>query len=155
MIALLCAIAWLRVYAAISYSPAWFQKLTNYSNALTAVLLTWLAMGGSPLPTFKGVASLAACMSLSFWGSCACFGLRSLYGSYSPDVFDVFVDHLVIPMSAVAFAPRCSGQACAHIALVCVWLSLTSSKPYPVFRDHSFLFPCFALMLIGGHRVLR
>ena len=128
-----------RVVKSLATDKHPFAHLTTYSNTLTLIAL--LSRERLNAHTVCGISAVNFSMMTAFWSIYATSGRRSLYGDYEPSLYEICVDHLLIPLSGVVLCVT-GRRACflkpvgSAAAFLLTWVLLAASKPdappYPV-----------------------
>tara|TARA_Y100000741_G_scaffold233963_1_gene178859 strand:+ start:1044 stop:1454 length:411 start_codon:yes stop_codon:yes gene_type:complete len=107
---------------------------------------------------FSAISNLSFSMFSAFWFVYFIFGEKALYGKYEPLLYELYADHLFIPISTITIAiltncytnPKENTKYTIILGLVWVLFTLYSGPAYPFLRDSNkgMNIPKLSLMVV-------
>ena len=115
---------------------------TTFSNSITLLALISQITKSENQCLVATASDLAFAMMVAFWSLYIGYGSKSIYGSYQPHQFEVWLDHFIIPMSVILLSflkkAHTTPSRCVKFSLVLAvaWLlyTLMSEPAYPILK---------------------
>tara|TARA_B100001741_G_scaffold64192_1_gene50698 strand:- start:4541 stop:5092 length:552 start_codon:yes stop_codon:yes gene_type:complete len=131
-------------------------KATTFSNTLTFLALLSIIVKNEKY-LVRSSSAVAFAMMLAFWTVYLMYGKKSLYGRYNASYYEIYVDHLFIPlfMIFISLFYKDDNQSLKRTILQIIiietfWLfcTLTTDPVYPFLKNSDGTLNAFKLLMM-------
>lgn len=132
-----------RVVKCLSSNICGLKYFTTYSNTLSLLMFIMFLCDKKNECIFSAISNISFAMFCAFWFVYITFGEKALYGKYDPLLYEIYIDHLLIPVASMTLAilNNCYKNSKENIkctlmlGIVWVCLTLYAGPAYPFLRD--------------------